>query len=84
MKIVNAYKSAINDRINLVSRLMAQGRFKYTDDCKTLEVALCSAVWDSKEITKNVRLDDGSSDIDTLDAFEHTIEKNMNKFIKYE
>ncbi|UWD43277.1 PBSX family phage terminase large subunit (plasmid) [Clostridioides difficile] len=84
LKIVNAYKSAINDRINLVSRLMAQGRFKYTDDCKTLEIALCSAVWDSKEITKNVRLDDGSSDIDTLDAFEYSIEKHITKFIKYE
>lgn len=84
LKIVNAYKSAINDRISLVSRLIAQGRFKYTNDCKTLEVALCSATWDSKEITKNVRLDNGSSDIDTLDAFEYSIEKHTTKFIKYE
>ena len=27
----------------------------------------------SKELTKNVRLDDGTSDIDSLDSFEYTL-----------
>lgn len=43
-----------------------------------------NAVWNPKELTKDVRLDDGTSDIDTLDAFEYTFERDITKFIKYE
>lgn len=79
--IRNAIKAEINDRINCVTRLMAQGRFFITDDCQTLKEALCTAVWDSKQL-KLVRLDDGSSDIDSLDAFEYTIERDINRLIQ--
>ena len=83
--VANALKSPINDRIRLTSRLMAQGRFFYVPaECQTLEQAFCTAVWDSKHTTKNERLDDGSSDIDSLDAFEYTIERDRNRFISME
>ena len=52
--------------------------------CDTLVSALCSAIWNPKEITVDERLDDGTSDIDTLDAFEYTIERYIKKFIRYE
>lgn len=52
--------------------------------CDSLVAAFCSAVWDPDEITKNIRLDDGTSDIDSLDAFEYTIERYITKLIKYE
>ena len=39
------------------------------------------AVWDPKEIELK-RLDDGTSDIDTLDAFEYSWERDINKFIR--
>ena len=29
-------------------------------------------MWNPQELTKNVRLDDGTSDIDSLDSFEYT------------
>lgn len=80
--IHNAAKISINDRINLTVSLMAQGRFLYRQDCKTLRVALCSAVWSDKDPTKNERLDDGSTDIDTLDAFEYSIEHDYKRLIK--
>lgn len=54
---------------------MAQGRFYYTDNCRSLIEALTTCVWDSKYLTQNVRLDDGTSDIDTLDAFEYSFER---------
>lgn len=82
VKIKNALKCPINERINLVSKLIAQDRLKYTDDCKTFVDAMRSAIWDPNEITKNVRLDDGTSDIDTLDAFEYTIERYIKKLLK--
>lgn len=78
--IRNALKAEITDRINCVTRLMAQGRFLITDDCETLKDALSTAVWNPKEL-KLVRLDDGTSDIDSLDAFEYTIERDIKKLI---
>lgn len=77
-----ARKNRINDRIRCTVRLMGAGRFFITDDCKTLETALSDAVW-NKEITdKDERLDDGSTDIDSLDAFEYTIERDMKYLIQ--
>ncbi|WP_018592610.1 terminase large subunit domain-containing protein [Terrisporobacter glycolicus] len=79
--IRDALKSSITDRIQLTCMLIAQDRFEYTDDCATLEIALCGAIWDPKELTENVRLDDGTSDIDTLDAYEYSIEKYTNRLL---
>ena len=79
--IVNAWKIEINDRIRLENRLIGQTRFFYTDDCETLVTALCSAIYNPKSITKDERLDDGTSDIDTLDAFEYTIERDKDLLI---
>ena len=73
--VKNSVKLPINDRIKLTASLMAQGRFYYTDDCRSLIEALTTCVWDSKYLTQNVRLDDGTSDIDTLDAFEYSFER---------
>ena len=39
------------------------------------------AVWDEKEKTEDVRLDDGSVDVDSLDAFEYSFERDMKKLI---
>lgn len=85
LRIENALKTKINDRIRCAQRLMAQGRFYMLDTgCESLKDALCTAVWNPKEVTEDVRLDDGTSDIDTLDAFEYTFERDISKFIKYE
>lgn len=71
-----AKKIRIKDRIECVLKLMGAGRFFITEDCETLSTALQEAVWDEKAL-KDDRLDDGSSDIDTLDAFEYTIERDI-------
>ena len=52
-------------------------------ECDSLVTALCTAVWDQKELTKNVRLDDGTSDIDSLDSFEYTFERLISQLIRY-
>ncbi len=84
IRVENALKAPINDRINAVLILMAQGRFQYVEgECESLVNALCTAVWDPKELTKNVRLDDGTSDIDSLDSFEYTLERRISQLIKY-
>lgn len=78
----NARKSEINDRIRCTCILMAQKRFFLTDDCESLIKALTTAVWNPKEVTKDERLDDGTSDIDTLDAFEYSFEKDMKRLVE--
>lgn len=75
--VLPAIKKRINDRINYTVRLMGAGRFFITEDCETLSKALQDAVYDS-EAMEEVRLDDGSTDIDSLDAFEYTIERDIS------
>ena len=77
-----AKKKAINDRIRCTVRLMGAGRFFITDDCESLRAAFSDAVWNSEIKDKDERLDDGSTDIDSLDAFEYTIERDMRYLIQ--
>lgn len=77
----NARKNEILERIKLTQQLIAQGRFKVCTNAKTVTSALCEAVWDEKH--EDQRLDDGSTDIDTLDAFEYSIEPEMINLTKF-
>lgn len=77
-----AKKKTITDRIRCTVRLMGAGRFFITDDCESLETALSDAVWNKDVKDKDERLDDGSTDIDSLDAFEYTIERDMKYLIQ--
>lgn len=76
-----AKKKRINDRINCTVRLIGAGRFFMTKDCSSLKEAMEDAVWDKTKAEKDERLDDGSTDIDSLDAFEYTIERDMKELI---
>ena len=61
---------------------MSIGRFWYIPrHCATLEEALKGAVWNPKNVTDDERLDDGTSDIDTLDAFEYSFEREISQFV---
>ena len=77
-----AKKRTINDRIRCTVKLMGAGRFFITKDCESLKVAFSDAVWNKEIIGKDERLDDGSTDIDSLDAFEYTIERDMKYLIE--
>ena len=57
-------------------RKLGADQFHLTEDCQTLSTALQDAVWNQKA-DNDERLDDGSTDIDTLDAFEYTIERDV-------
>ncbi len=82
VQVKNAYKMQITDRIKLVIRLQASGRFKVMRHCKQVIKALCDAVWDSTKQTDE-RLDDMTSDIDTLDALEYSIERSYKNLTDY-
>lgn len=77
-----AKKRTINDRIRCTVKLMGAGRFFITKDCESLITAFSDAVWNQEIVGKDERLDDGSTDIDSLDAFEYTIERDMKYLIE--
>ena len=81
INILNARKKEINDRIRFFCRMQATGRHKFMKECtKTLE-AFQTAVWDAKSLIKDVRLDDGTYNIDSLDAQEYAVEPYMSQMI---
>lgn len=83
--VKNSLKREINDRIRATTMLMGGGRFFMNSaECQSLVDAFQGAVWDDKVIGKEVRLDDGTSDIDTLDAFEYSFERYIPQLIRSE
>ncbi|WP_100066039.1 PBSX family phage terminase large subunit [Miniphocaeibacter massiliensis] len=75
-----ARKSSVIGRIRAVNSLIAQGRFFVVKGSDSLVEALCMASWDPKRL-EDSRLDDFSSDIDTLDAFEYSFEDFIGRLL---
>lgn len=74
--ILPAFKLPILQRIKLEFTLLAQWRLWYLEgECTTFVKAMSEAVWDNDH--PDTRLDNGTSDIDTMDAFEYSIEKKL-------
>ena len=80
--IHNARKGPINDRIRFFCRLQAAGRHFFADKCPETLEAFRSAVWDHRHLTKDVRLDDGTYNIDSLDAQEYAVEPYMRQILQ--
>ena len=85
LRVANSMKLPIIDRIRAAQRLMGQGRFHIMDTgCESLCEALSAALWNPKNPTADERLDNGTTDIDTLDAFEYSFERDISKLIRFE
>lgn len=79
-----ARKERIKDRIDCERIMFAYDMVYFIEeDTKSLIEALSSAIWNEKKtkITENddERLDDGTTDIDSLDAFEYSFERKMKR-----
>lgn len=67
-------KLEIKDRIMLTCALFGKKMIYIHKDCRIVHDAFASAVWkDDKNSIKDERLDNGTSNIDTLDTFEYAI-----------
>ena len=78
-RVENSAKIKITDRIRLTCILMGGGRFWLMPEAATLREALATALYSGKHPGVDERLDDGSTDIDTLDAYEYTIERDFKR-----
>lgn len=81
LHVGNAMKRAINDRIRLFDVLFSQGRAYIMRNCKKTIEAFENAVYDEKSLDES-RLDDGSTNIDSLDAAEYSVERDMSQLIE--
>lgn len=77
-------KEPINDRIDCGRTMISYGILYYIEEeCKLFVEALSSALWDS-DAKEDTRLDDFTTDIDTIDAWEYSwcrFIKNINDMI---
>ena len=81
VNIGNALKRPINDRIRALCILMGSGRFMIHKACKWTIDALKSAIWDNKKLTEDIRLDNGTTNVDSLDALEYGFEREIPTLI---
>jgi PBSX family phage terminase large subunit len=86
VSVQNCYKGQINDRIDLEQILLSEKRLYFTDRVPQLKAAYSTALWDvetQKKEGKPVRLDNGTTDIDSLDAHEYSINSYANYLTAY-
>jgi PBSX family phage terminase large subunit len=81
ISIVNARKMEIKQRIELLTRMFGLNKLYFLMGAKTAIAAYQTAVWNSKQGHEEERLDDGSTDIDTCDATEYSIEPDYKIII---
>ena len=79
IKVGDALKVQIIDRIRFVSGLFGLYKIKILRSCKTLINSLQELVWDSKRLDDTL-LDNGTTDNDSWDAFSYTFERYMNLY----
>lgn len=81
--VVNALKGMIIDRIRFTELAMTSHFVCYVDGaCDSLVTAWSECLWDPDEPGDWVRLDDGSTDIDTNDAWEYSVERFIPAIIQ--
>lgn len=79
VEIHNARKGEISQRIRFYSSIISDGRFKIMSCCKNTISAFENAVWEKGGTDR--RLDDGSVNIDSLDAQEYSTERRMRDIL---
>ena len=81
VNVRTAWKREIIDRIRLEDMLISTGRLIIGEHCTHTISAFKNAVWDESE-QDDVRLDDGTTNIDSLDATEYCLERHMKELIE--
>lgn len=78
IKIGDALKVKIIDRIRFVSGLFGLSKLKILRTCKSIQDSLQELVWDEKDV--DTLLDNGTTDNDSWDAFSYTFERYINLY----
>jgi len=79
--IGNARKGIINNRIRFYNKLFSLKVYQILRRCTSTIEAFENALWAENNKQEDERLDDGSSNIDTLDSQEYSTEKQMKDIL---
>ena len=81
LQVGDSEKGTIIDRIVCTNTLLNTDRFYILRRCEQTINALRSAMWDPKAAEKGIdkRLDDFSTDIDSLDSYEYSFSRFISK-----
>lgn len=79
IQLHNAKKSDITQRIRFYTSLISRDQYRIAAHCRNTIRAFCEAVWEGGSCDR--RLDDGSTNIDSLDAQEYSTERRMNEIL---
>lgn len=79
VEIHNAKKGDIGQRIKFYASIMSGGRYRISAKCPNTIRAFSEAVWEAGCTDR--RLDDGSVNVDSLDAQEYSTERRMNEIL---
>ena len=80
--IKNALKKQIKDRIEFEQLALSLVKIHILDEgTESFQDAFRTAVYDSRDGHTSERLDNGTTDIDTMDAFEYSIEADMKSIM---
>ena len=82
IQVYDSLKYPINDRIMVTNALFSTYKLKISTRCPHLIKAFKEAVWKANT-TPMERLDDFTSDIDSLDSFEYSIEDGMYNIVTF-
>ena len=81
--VMNSIKGKIIDRIRFTELAMTAGYLEYADGaCDSLVTAWSECIWDPDEPGEWVRLDNGTTDIDSNDAWEYSVERFIPAIIQ--
>jgi PBSX family phage terminase large subunit len=78
--VQNALKRDVNDRIRFYNGLIGHDKYRVMAHCTYTITALQNAVWNDKKLFDE-RLDDGTTNIDSLDALEYTTESYQKQLL---
>lgn len=70
--VKNYKKPKIHDRIRLLDKLLANNMIHISKECRNVISSLDNAQFDTSQ-SKNIRLDNGSYNVDSLDALEYAL-----------
>lgn len=81
--VMNSIKGKIIDRIRFTELAMTAGYLEYAEgECDSLVTAWSECIWDPDEPGEWVRLDNGTTDIDSNDAWEYSVERFIPAIIQ--
>lgn len=80
VNVGNSVKYPIIDRIRFWDMMYSTERAFIMRGCQNAITAVQSAVWDEKA-EKDTRLDNGTTNIDSLDSMEYAVERRMKELI---